>query len=395
MKINKIHLKNFKAFKNITMQNLPRLSVIVGANGTGKSSLLQVFAFLKESFLSNLNNAFNKIAGSNGILEARSRNVTENIEIELQFLKNNNSEIITYFLSIGDHKGIAFIEREILKYQDKNSNTPLYLLDFSKGQGHFVINETDSIKNINSLKMEKQRLKSDDILALKVVAQLERFPIAMCVGSFIENWHISNLNIHYTRLDKEIGYARHLSRDGSNLPLVTEYLYKQHPQIFKTILLKLSERIPGIEKVEAKTTEDRRVIIRFKDRFFEDPFLAHDISDGTIKMFAYLILLYDPKPHSLLCVEEPENQLYPKLLWELAEEFRTYTIRGGQVFVSTHSPDFLNAIELDEVFWLVKKNGYTSIHRAQDDEQLSAFMANGDQMGYLWEQGFFEGVDYQ
>ena len=63
------------------------------------------------------------------------------------------------------------------------------------------------------------------------------------------------------------------------------------------------------------------------------------------------------------------------------------------MFVSTHSPDFLNAARLDEVFWLVKKEGYTQVRRAKDDEQLAAYMAEGDQMGYLWEQGLFEGAD--
>ena len=77
-------------------------------------------------------------------------------------------------------------------------------------------------------------------------------------------------------------------------------------------------------------------------------------ANGTGKStLFYLILLYDPNPHPLLCVEEPENQLYPRLLPELAEEFRAYSERGGQVFVSTHSPDFLNATQLQEVFWLV------------------------------------------
>lgn len=110
-------------------------------------------------------------------------------------------------------------------------------------------------------------------------------------------------------------------------------------------------------------------------------------------MLAYLTLLYDPAPHPLLCVEEPENQLYPKLLWELAEEFRTYSNRGGQVFVSTHSPDLLNATRVEEVFWLVKKDGYTEIHRASDDPQIVAYMKDGDQMGYLWDQGLLEGAD--
>jgi predicted ATPase len=80
---------------------------------------------------------------------------------------------------------------------------------------------------------------------------------------------------------------------------------------------------------------------------------------------------------------------------ELAEEFRLYANRGGQGLVYTHSPDFLNAFEMEEVFWLVKKDGYTQIHRASDNPQIKAYMAEGDKMGYLWKQGFFEGADPQ
>ena len=170
-------------------------------------------------------------------------------------------------------------------------------------------------------------------------------------------------------------------------------MYKRHRKIFNKIIGKLKKRVPGITKVDAKTTEEGRVLLRFQDGAFEDPFLARHVSDGTIKMFAYLVLLHDPKPHPLLCVEEPENQLYPKLLLELAEEFREYSSRGGQVFISTHSPDFLNAVNIEEVFWFVKEGGYTNIHRASDDAQVKAYMNDGDQMGYLWKQGFFEGAD--
>jgi predicted ATPase len=394
MKLTKIYLKNFKSFKNTTMQNIPHFNVIIGANGTGKSSLLQVFTFLKEAFISNINTAFSKIGGSKGFLEIRSRNTTGNIEIEIQLRENKNSAVISYFLSIAENKGVAFIEREILKYKAYRNDTFLHLLDFSNGSGSIVINNNvDKLNNEDELHKENKRLKSNDILALKAFAQFENFSVAMTLGNFFEKWHISDININNARQEKETGYSEHLSIEGDNLPLVTKYLYQRHPELFKTILKKLTERVPGIEKVEAKTTEDSRVLLRFREGPFHDPFHARYVSDGTIKMFAYLVLLYDPKPHSLLCLEEPEKQLYPKLLWELAEEFRAYTIKGGQVFIATHSPEFLNAIELDEVFWLVKNNGYTTIKRASDDNQLSAFMANGDQMGYLWEQGFFEGVD--
>ena len=106
-------------------------------------------------------------------------------------------------------------------------------------------------------------------------------------------------------------------------------------------------------------------------------------------MFAYLVLLFDPSPHPLLCVEEPENRLYPKLLEELAEEFRENANRCGQVFVSTHSPDFLNATRVEEVYWLSKNDGFTHVQRAIDDAQIVAYMSDGDRMGYLWKEGLF------
>ena len=153
----------------------------------------------------------------------------------------------------------------------------------------------------------------------------------------------------------------------------------------------MRQRIPGVTNVEAEATVDGRIVLKFQDGSFRDPFIARYVSDGTIKMFAYLLLLHDPKPHPLLCIEEPENQLYPSLMRNLAEEFRSYARRGGQVFVSTHSPDFLNAVELEEVFWLTKQNGFTHLRAAKDDPAIQALMEAGDQLGSLWQQDYLEG----
>ena len=152
----------------------------------------------------------------------------------------------------------------------------------------------------------------------------------------------------------------------------------------------MQERVPGVSKVEAKLTEDDRLVLRFQDGSFKDPFIARYVSDGTIKMFAYLILLHDPKPHPLLAVEEPENQLYP-LLRELVEEFRDYARRGGQVFVSTHSPDFINGAQLREIYWLVKRTASVKLTRIRK-RTLRNFVAEGDLPGTLWKQGLFEGA---
>ncbi len=393
MKIESIRLKNFKSFQDAELSELPNFCVIVGANGTGKSTIFSVFGFLRDAMTNNVNAALARLGGSRGFNEVRSRNSKGPIEIELKFRAKPDSPLTTYFLQINEKQGKALVEREILKYRRGSSGQPWHFLDFSKGRGTAVTNELDSVTDVKDLNREEQILKSPDILAIKGLAQFERFPAVMALGNLIENWHVSDFHISKARPEQEAGYAEHLSREGENLSLVIEYMYNHERTRFEKILSLLKMRVPGISHVESKTTEEGRVLLKFQDGTFEDPFLARYVSDGTIKMLAYLTLLYDPIPHPLLCVEEPENQLYPKLLWELAEEFRAYANRGGQVFVSTHSPEFLNAARLDEVFWLVKKDGYTQIRRAKDDEQLAVYMAEGDQMGYLWEQGFLEGAD--
>jgi predicted ATPase len=395
MRIESIRLKNFRAFKDTTLKDIPSFCVLVGANGTGKSTLFSIFGFLRDAMTTNITAALGRLGGSRGFREVRTRDCDGPIEIELKIradLGRRVSNLITYSLSIDEREGRPVVSREILKYRRGSGGQPWHFLDFSCGRGEAVTNELETVRDVKELVRETQNLKSPDILAIKGLAQFERFPAVVALGNLIENWHLSDFHISKARPEQEAGYAEHLSREGENLSLVIEYLYKNHRQVFETIKEKLKARVPGINNVEAKTTEEGRVLLKFQDGAFEDPILARFVSDGTIKMLAYLTLLYDPKPHPLLCVEEPENQLYPSLLWELAEEFRAYALKGGQVFVSTHSPDFLNAVELDEVFWLEKRNGFTQAHRAKDDPQLAAFMAEGDQMGYLWKEGLFRGA---
>lgn len=395
MRIESLKLKNFKAFKHIEMRDIPNMCVLVGANGTGKSTLFSAFGFLKDALTENVHVALTRLGGSRGFSEVRSRDTDGPIEIEIKFREKQSAPLITYSLAINEENGAPIVEYETLKYRRGSKGQPWRFLSFEKGHGIAVTNEMDQVIDETQLDREEQTLRSPDILAVKGLAQFARFPAVMLLGQLIENWHVSDFHIQRARVEPEAGYAEHLSREGENLAIVTEYLYKQHREIFDEVLEKLRRRVPGISKVDAKTTEEGRVLLRFQDGAFQDPFLARHVSDGTIKMFAYLVLLHDPKPHPLLCIEEPENQLYPKLLVELAEEFREYAHRGGQVFISTHSPDFLNAAELDEVFWLIKENGYTAIRRAKENDQVAAYMKEGDQMGYLWKQGFFEGADPQ
>ncbi|NCQ87262.1 MAG: AAA family ATPase [Microcystis aeruginosa W13-18] len=392
MKIVSIKITNYRIFKNIHIRDIPPFCVIIGANGTGKSTLFDIFGFLRDALKNNIRQALQIRGGYKEVITRGQEK--EDIEIELQFrMKISDTErLVTYILRIGQEENRPMIKREILRYKRGEHGAPFHFLDFQRGQGYAITNEEDFSKPDKELDREEQKLESNDILALKGLGQFQRFKAATAFRSLIENWHISDFHISEARGSKEISYAEHLSPTGDNMATVAQYIYQQYPQIFQQILERMKQRVPGISSVEAKETEDGRLILRFQDQAFKDPFIDRYVSDGTMKMFAYLILLFDPNPHPLLCVEEPENQLYPTLLKELAEEFAHYSYRGGQVFVSSHSPDFINAVPLASIFWLIKSQGITQIHRATDSEILKNLVAEGDLPGYLWNQGWFKGV---
>lgn len=395
MKIEKISIRNFKVYRNTELKDLPNMCVFLGANGTGKSTLFEIFGFLSDALKGNVKTAMNK---RGGYKEVYSRNGEGDIELEIKFrnpsIEGKKQPLITYELSVAlnDQKQ-PIVSKEILSYRRGQTGRPYRFLDFSNGKGYAIVNEKEfeSAKQEFKEQREEQTLDSPDILAIKGLGQFQKFQAISSFRRLLENWYVSNFQIHAAQNVEDIGISEHLSTTGDNLAQVTRFIYESHPDIFNIILTKMSERVPGIENVEAKETIDGRIVLQFSDGSFKDPFISRYVSDGTIKMFAYLMLLYDPKPHPLLCIEEPENFLHPELLTELAEEFREYANRGGQVFISSHSPDFVNAIEINELFWLTKEKGYTTIKRANTYKLIQDLYKQGDKLGLLWKQGFFSG----
>ena len=395
MKIEALRVKNFKTFKDIKLTNLPEISVFIGANGTGKTTFFDIFGFLRDALQDNVRVALQK---RGGFKEVITRGEKGPIEIEIKFREHDegaHSPLVTYSLIIELDNNQPVVKREILKYRRGAKGKSWHFLDFSHGKGTVITNESNCKDNKFIEEREEQSIDSPDSLALKGLGQFQRFKAANSFRKLIESWHVSDFHIGDARPSQETGYAEHLSTRGENMALVAQFMYENHRPIFDEILKKMAQRVPGVSNVEATDTEDGRILLRFQDGSFKDPFIARYVSDGTIKMFAYLLLLHDPNPHPLLCVEEPENQLYPSLFCGLVEEFRDYADKGGQVMISTHSPDVLNYIKLNEIFCLIKKQGVTIIERASENELLVNLIKEGDLPGALWKQGLFNGLNPQ
>jgi predicted ATPase len=392
MIIESLKIKNFKVYQNAEVKDLPNLCVFLGANGSGKSTLFDVFGFLSDALKENVTKALDD---RGGYAEVHSRDAQGDIEIEIKFRNKAKEPIVTYKLSVGlDKNNRPIVSQEELSYRRGQWGRPYKFLNFQAGKGTAIINEEDFAKDKQDFedKREEQELESPDILAIKGLGQFQRFKTISAFRRLLENWYVADFTIAKTKnTSSKAVVAAHLSSDGDNLSQVTKYMHDRYPEIFRIVLEKMRQRIPGINSVEAHKTTDNRIVLRFNDSHFKDPFLSQYVSDGTMKMFAYLILLHDPDPHPLVCIEEPENYLHHELLPELAEELRMYANKGGQVFVSSHAPDFVNALALDEVFWLVKTKGYTQIKRASDFANIKALVDAGDKLGELWRQGYFEG----
>ncbi|MBC6678779.1 AAA family ATPase [Zhenpiania hominis] len=392
MKIEAIKIKNYRVFQDVKVENIPNMAVFLGMNGTGKTTFFDVFGFLHDALQTNIRAA---LAKRGGFREVLSRGQTGDIEFEIKFRPSEDEPLITYQLAIClNDKRQPAIKKEILRLRRGQSGAPWKVLEFSFGEGRAAEGEINTYEDIRLAERSRQQLDSPDILAIKGLGQFKEFVAVAELRRLIEDWYVSDFHVDEARDVREAGYSERVSTSGDNLALVAKYLYDNHREIFSDILTKMEQRVPGVKKVQAQETEDGRIVLRFQDGSFKDPFVSRFVSDGTIKMFTYLVLLNDPEKHALLCVEEPENQLYPRLLEELAEEFRIYSVLGGQVFISTHSPDFLNAVELEELYCLIKENGYTKIYKAAEDEQIRRLWEAGDLLGDLWRQDLLsDGVE--
>lgn len=426
-RIEGFRIRNFRALKDITLgklwstqrvEPLTPLTAVIGKNGVGKSTLFDAFGFLAECLKSGVEEACDA-TGRGGFERIRSQGQDGPIEFEVYYREQSDARPITYELAIDlDADRRPYVQKERLRQRRRGQRygKPLSFLELTEGRGLVWSgeNEGDSIEDdrwqlhleslIASAKagdsQEESRsreyveLSDRRRLGIATLGALTQHPRISAFRSFIEGWYLSYFTPDAARSLPLAGPQRHLNVHGDNLGNVVQFMEREQPRSFQSILDRIAERIPGIQKIDTHKTPDGRLLLRFNDRGFEDPFYAQQMSDGTLKVFAYLLLMEDPTPPPFLCIEEPENGLYHKLLEALAEEFRRHTTGkkgGSQVFVTTHQPYFVDALEPEEVWVLEKEeDGFATIRRASDDPVVTSMVEQGLPLGGLWYSDYLD-----
>ena len=420
-----IRIRNYRVLKDVTLgrlggqweaEPLTPLTAVIGKNGVGKSSLFDAFGFLADCLKLGVEEACD-VRGRGGFDRIRSQGSDAPISFEVSYRGEPHYQPIIYTLYITkDENSRPKVFFESLQHQQGTQvNFFLILIDGSgtawkgEAQGPGVVKDlyegfnpsnlsrlipTDDDIPSDNEETEYVRLKSQRGLGISTLGALAQHPRIAAFREFLEGWYLSYFTPDAARSLPLAGPQRRLSVHGDNLGNVVQYMQREDPDKFEGILRKIAGRVPGIDKIDTQRSPDGRLLLRFNDRGFEDPFYAQQMSDGTLKLFAYLLLMEDPNPPPIICIEEPENGLYHKLLEILAAEFRAHATgkpNAPQIFVTTHQPYLVDALTPEEVWVLEKQeDGFATIHRASDDPIVRAMTEEGLTLGSLWYSDFLD-----
>lgn len=381
-RIEYLRVRNYRALQDVEMKNITPLMVLLGPNGSGKSTVFDVFNFLSECFQYGLRYAWDRRGRAR---ELKTRGQEGPIVIDIKYRERKKLPLITYHLAVDEGDRGPVVAEEWLQWTRKKGKAgrPFRFLEYRNGQGRAV---SGDMPDADDERIETP-LRSPDLIAVNTLGQFAEHPRVAALREFITGWYVSYLSIEDTRGQPEAGPQERLSKTGDNLPNVIQYLKEQHPDRLDQVFETLRRRVPRLETVQAEPMQDGRLLLQIKDAPFDRPVMSRYVSDGTMKMLSYLVVLMDPEPPQFIGIEEPENFLHPRLLPELAEECRAASERS-QMLVTTHSPFFLNGLKPEEVRVIYRaENGYSEVVRAADIEGIPEFVNAGASMGYLWMEG--------
>lgn len=422
-----IRIRNFRVLREVALgklwnlQNaepLTPMTAVIGKNGVGKSSLFDAFGFLADCLRAGVEEACD-LRGRGGFQRIRSQGQNGLIEFEVYYKEDGNARPITYEMAVGvDSTGRPYVQKERLRQRRKGQKHgwPFSFLLLNDGKGVAWKGEgegrqvdehkgqVDLLRLLESIKKGDAREESRETevvelegrrkLGIATLGSLKQHPRISAFRRFIEGWYLSYFTPDAARSLPLAGPQKHLNIHGDNLGNVVQFMERENPKKLQAILGRIASKIPGVQTIDTDKTADGRLLLRFNDKGFKDPFYSQQMSDGTLKVFAYLLLLEDPVPPPFLCIEEPENGLYHKLLDALATEFRAHATGqkgGSQMFITTHQPYFVDALSPEEVWILEKgKDGFSTIKRASDDEIVRNMVKEGLPLGGLWYSDYLD-----
>lgn len=393
MRLTSLRVRNYGCLADFELSDIGPLAIFVGANGSGKSTLFDVFAFLRDALRDDVGTA---VAKRGGFEALRTRGADGPIELELEVGRAEPEGLATavkpeavYTVSIDNAPGGPRLRSERIQIVGAADHAERRITLFDSEScrpeeradaGRLRLDQPDAIV-LGALRAERLR-DTDEPRALAAVRELR---------ALLRGPYFSDVDAASAKQPVAATADHRLTEGGSNLANVVKHQAAHNAECFQRVVDLVRRAAPGIEDVRACDTVDGRVALELVEN--GNGVFAQQVSDGTIELLAYALLLSEPERHPLLCIEQPDSGIYPSLMPYLYDEILGYTFgRDAQVFVTTHRTELLNPADPQEVFWLIRNDNGTASTHASDDPQIVAECDAGNQLGFMWRSGSFRGA---
>ncbi|MCU0863426.1 MAG: AAA family ATPase [Planctomycetes bacterium] len=396
-----IRIQNYRSLADLGIgqteygkgEPLPRFACFIGPNGAGKSTLLDALGFVADCLLEGVEAACDK-PHRGGFERVRTQHADGPIAFEIFFESDDKTPPIVYAIKIDLENGVPSVVLESLRQRRKGETRgkPYHFLKLERGKGKVWSGQY--LEDKDDKRAEQIRLGDLNRLGLATLGNLLSHPRIVRLRTYIEQWYLSYFIPNAARVLPPAGAQQRLDSHGANVANVLQYLKRAHAKQFDAIMQKVTQSIPGLINIEPEESQDRRLLLKFDEAGYQDPFYQQSMSDGTLKMLAYAVLLNDPQPRPFIGIEEPENGLYVGLIESLARQFVGHTAARRaktQIFVTTHSPYFVDALRPEQVWIMKKEAGRATARRVADLPDVRELEERGVPLGAQWYANNFGG----
>ena len=369
---------------------LSPISVLIGRNGTGKSAVLDSFAFIHDCMQLGVEDACVKRGGFDSLY---SQGASGPLSFGYNFRLTPHSKVLTYVVNIDFGVGNRpYVETELLAYRaDSAESFGMPILFFQNGEKivrHLMTN--------GKISDEMSRVERTDMrrLGIASLGDLRDYPVVGDVKKFFANCYFANASTENQRaFTNPSAVPANLSVRGEGVASLLRYYLKEYPLKFQSILNRIATKIPDVEMIDVDKGRQGRLTLSVKKRKFPAPFYGHQLSEGFLKHLAYYLLLDEPTPAPFVGIEEPENGLDYRLLKSYIKDVHAATHGMGcsQFLFTTHSPSLADWMEPEDV-WILESSGdgFTRVQRGSDYPIIQEMIKNDQPVGDSWFSDFYD-----
>lgn len=341
----RIEIKNYKSLAS-TVVRLGNFTVLVGANGAGKSNFVDALRFVNECLVGSISVPIQNRGGISAV-RRKSRGHPRSFGFRLGIeLPSGNFGDFSFEITARPN-GAFEVKRERCIVTQPLGESYQYEIEhgiFKRG-----------VEGIRA-KIEPDRL------AMTILSATEEFHP---VFDYLSNMRFYSLALDKIRGLQEADPGDILKRDGSNAAAVLREIIKRSPDKYELLCKLLSQVVPGTSRAEYITVGQGETI-RFKQEVEGDKvpwsFDSLSMSDGTLRVLGILLAVFQTTPATLIAIEEPEASIHPAALDVLVDILKVGA-HNTQILVTTHSPDILDDenIRDDEIMVVESVKGNTTV----------------------------------